>query len=86
MVKAGEHALVTIGRQARPFSCHVCDGKIFAGHKVKLSTAVANRLSDTFAESAVSLVCQSCGYVHTFVSGSVQLWQQEDGYPQRPAT
>jgi hypothetical protein len=86
MVRAGEHALVTIGREVRPFTCHVCAGKVFVGHNVKLNTAVANRLSDKFAESAVSLACQSCGYVHTFVTGFVQLWPQKDGYPHRPAT
>jgi hypothetical protein len=82
MVKRGERALVTTGRDVRPFTCHVCDGKVFAGHKVKLNTAIAYQLGDTFAESAVSLVCRGCGYVHTFVPGLVQLWPEKDGYPQ----
>lgn len=86
MVKAGEHALVTIGREGRLFTCFVCDCKVFAGHNVKLNTAITYRLGDKFADSAVSLVCQGCGYVHMFVPGLVQLWPEKDGYPPRPAT
>lgn len=81
MVKRGERALVTTGRQARPFTCQVCDGTVFVGHNVKLNTATAYRLGDRFAETAISLVCQGCGYVHTFVPGQVQLWAEKDGYP-----
>ena len=39
MPKSGDPALVTIGRQARPFTCHVCEGVVFAGYKVKLNLA-----------------------------------------------
>lgn len=86
MVKVGTHALVTTGRERRPFTCHVCEGKVFTGHNVKLNTAVAYRLSAAFADSAVSLVCQGCGYVHTFIPGHVQMWPEKDGYPAQPAT
>jgi hypothetical protein len=45
MVKAGEHAFVTTGREARPFTCYVCEGKVFVGQNVKLNTAIAYRLA-----------------------------------------
>ena len=82
MVKRGERALVTVGPDRRPFSCHVCEGQVFAGHNVKLNTPIAYRLGDRFADSAASLVCQGCGYVHTFIPGFVQLWPEQDGYPE----
>jgi hypothetical protein len=81
MVKQGEPALVTVGRQRRPFACHVCEGTVFGAHKVQLNTAVAYRLGDQFADSAISLACQGCGYLHTFVPGLLELWPAKDGYP-----
>ena len=32
-------------------------------------------------QSADGLVCDGCGYVHTFVSRSVELWKPDGGYP-----
>jgi hypothetical protein len=81
MVKRGEPALATIGREARPFTCHVCDSKVFTAQHVKLFRTIAP-LTTPLAASAVSLVCQGCGYVHTFVPGHVQLWPEKDGYPE----
>jgi hypothetical protein len=85
MPKSGESALVTIGHDARPFICYVCASAVFAGYNVRLNTAVGYTIGSRFAESAISLVCQGCRYVHTFLPGMVQLWEQSAGYPQRPA-
>lgn len=82
MPKSGDPVLVTIGAARRPFACHVCQGSVFAGYQVRLNTTVAYRLADQFAEEAISLVCSDCRYVHSFVPGSVQLWDVRDGYPE----
>jgi hypothetical protein len=73
MPRSGDPVVVTVGRQARPFTCHVCQSGVFAGYNVKLNTAVGFTIGARFAESAISLVCQGCRYVHTFVPGLVQL-------------
>jgi ornithine carbamoyltransferase len=83
-LRPGDRALVTIGDARQPVTCHLCQGKVFVGYNVKLNTPTAYRLRDRFAESAISLVCQGCGYVHTFVPGFVQLWPEKDGYPASP--
>ena len=80
-VKQGEPALATVGRQRRPFSCHVCEGTVFGAHKVQLNTAVAYRLADQLADTAISLACQGCGYLHTFMPGMLELWPANEGYP-----
>ena len=82
MARSGEPVLVTIGSGLRRFTCHVCQGAVFSGHKVKLNTAVAYRVGDRFAEDAISLVCSDCQYVHTFFPGAVQVWEVHDGYPE----
>jgi hypothetical protein len=81
-VKQGHPALVTIGQQRLQFTCHVCSSKVFAGYNVKLNTATAYRLGDQFAESAINLACQDCGYIHAFLHGKVQVWPVENGYPE----
>ncbi|HXB48058.1 MAG TPA: hypothetical protein VNW50_09880 [Streptosporangiaceae bacterium] len=82
VARSGEPVLVTIGSGRRRFTCHVCQGTVFSGYKVKLNTAVAYRLGDQFAEDGISLVCSDCRYVHTFVPGAVQVWKVRDGYPE----
>jgi hypothetical protein len=47
-------------------------------------TAVAYRLGDQFSEDAISLVCVDCRYVHTFMPGAVQVWEEQSGYPEQP--
>ena len=82
MARSGEPVLVTIGAERRRFTCHVCQGTVFSGFNVKLNTAVAYRLSDKFAEDAISLACSDCRYIHTFLPGQVQVWKVHDGYPE----
>jgi hypothetical protein len=80
--RSRERVVVTIGASRRPFVCYVCEGSVFTGLRVKLNSAVAYRLADRFAEDAISLVCADCQYVHTFVPGAVQLWEEQVGYPE----
>lgn len=73
--------LVTICDDRRPFSCHVCGGILFVDREVKVNTSAAELFDFGWANaSGTGLVCQTCGYLHTFLSG-VQLWVPEDGYP-----
>jgi hypothetical protein len=75
-------SLVTIGAGRRRFSCPVCTGNLFYDREIKLNTTGAEFFNMGWAnESAAGLVCQQCGYLHTFVSGSVELWQSDHGYP-----
>jgi RNase P subunit RPR2 len=80
----GERVVVTIGASRRRFICHVCESHVFTGLRVKLNSAIAYRLRDQFGEDAISLVCAECRYVHTFVPGAVQVWDDRAGYPEVP--
>jgi hypothetical protein len=82
--KQGDRVLVTIGKARRPFACPVCGGTVFTAYKVRLNTAVAYRIGDQFGEQAISLICASCGYIHTFIDGSLEVWAYKDGYPEAP--
>ena len=74
-------ALVTIGPGRHPFSCLVCRGKLFFDREMKINTTGAEVLGLGWAnESGTGLVCQRCGYVHTFMS-DIELWEPDDGYP-----
>lgn len=74
-------ALVTFGPGRHPFICHVCQGKVFASREIKLNTTGAEFFNMGWAnQSGTGLVCQKCGYLHTFVS-AVELWKPENGYP-----
>jgi hypothetical protein len=77
-------ARVTVGQGRQPFACTVCRGELFSVREIKLNTTGAEFFNMGWANaSADGLVCDGCGYVHTFVSGSVELWQSEGGYPER---
>ena len=68
--------LATIGEEKHPFSCTVCQGKLFADREVKLNTSGAEFLGVGWAnQSAKGLVCQRCGYVHLFMPGMVRMWE-----------
>ena len=74
--------LVTVGHGRHPFGCTVCQGQLFSLREIKLNTTGAEFFNFAWAnESADGLVCQECGYVHTFVRGSVELWKADGGYP-----
>jgi hypothetical protein len=75
-------ALVTFGQGRHPFVCGVCQGKVFDSREIKLNTTGAEFFNMGWAnQSATGLVCQTCGYLHTFVA-PVELWKSESGYPQ----
>jgi hypothetical protein len=81
---SGKPVLVTLGQQQRPFTCFVCAGKLFVSREIKLNTSGAEFFGMEWAnESGTGLVCDGCGYVHTFVRGAVELWKADGGYPAR---
>jgi hypothetical protein len=74
--------LVTFGQNRRRFSCSVCSEVLFSGREIKLNTTGAEFFNMGWAnKSADGLICNGCGYVHTFMPGSLELWQPEGGYP-----
>ena len=78
---AAVEGLVTFGPGRHPFTCHVCQGKVFTSREIKLNTTGAEFFNMGWAnQSATGLVCQKCGYLHTFAS-AVELWKPEKGYP-----
>jgi hypothetical protein len=75
-------SLVTFGQGRQPFACSVCQGTLFGVREIKLNTSGAEFFNMGWANaSADGLVCEGCGYLHTFVSGSVELWKPDGGYP-----
>lgn len=79
---AKPESLVTVGDGRHPFSCTVCRGNLFVNREVKLNTSGAEFFNLGWAnESAIGLVCQQCGYLHTFISGAIELWKPDHGYP-----
>jgi hypothetical protein len=75
-------SLVTVGTARHPFSCTFCHGKAFTDREVKLNTTGAEFFNMGWAnQSATGLVCEQCGYFHTFMSGAVELWEPDRGYP-----
>ena len=75
-------SLVTVGPRRQPFACTVCRGQLFSAREVKLNTTGAEFFNMGWANaSADGLVCDGCGYLHTFVSGAVELWKPDGGYP-----
>jgi len=72
--------LATVRGQA--LTCVVCRGRTFWNREIKLNTTGMEFLDLGWAnESAVGLVCASCGYVHEFLGGMVELWKADGGYP-----
>jgi len=76
-------ALVTVGTARHRFACNVCQGNLFFNREIKLNTSGAEFFNMGWAnQSATGLVCEKCGYLHTFVS-DVELWEPDNGYPAR---
>jgi hypothetical protein len=70
--------LVTFGEGRQPFTCTVCGGELFTSREVKLNTTGAELFNLGWANaSANGLVCEGCGYLHTFVSGSIEMWKSD---------
>jgi len=75
-----DSVLVTVGRN--PFTCHVCQGRVFSDREVKLNTSGMELLGLGWAnQSATGLVCHGCGYVHLFLSRILEMWKPGHGYP-----
>jgi hypothetical protein len=73
--------LVTIGAGRMPFTCNVCQGKLFTTREIKLNTSGAEFFDMGWAnKSANGLVCCTCGYVHAFLA-KLEYWKPENGYP-----
>jgi hypothetical protein len=73
--------LATVAR--RPFECHVCQGRTFHDREVKLNTTGMEFLNLAWANaSAIGLICLTCGYVHLFMEGPMELWEEDGGYPE----
>jgi predicted nucleic-acid-binding Zn-ribbon protein len=67
-------SLVTVGPDRHPLNCLVCRGNLFFDREIKLNTSGAEFFNLGWAnQSATGLVCERCGYVHTFVS-DIELW------------
>ncbi len=74
-------SLVTVGPDRRPFACLFCGGDLFSNREIKLNSTGAELFNLAWAnQSATGLICEQCGYVHTFAS-VVQLWDPNRGYP-----
>jgi predicted nucleic-acid-binding Zn-ribbon protein len=79
---ARQPSLVTIGQARHPFHCSVCQGNVFQDRQIVLNTSGAEFFNVGWAnQSATGLVCMRCGYVHTFMSDAIELWQADGGYP-----
>jgi len=78
-------SLVTLGASRHRFTCTVCGGSLFVDREIKLNTSGAEFFNMGWAnESGIGLVCEGCGYLHTFVA-AIDLWDPADGYPDAGA-
>jgi predicted nucleic-acid-binding Zn-ribbon protein len=67
---------VTAAVHDKPIACLVCGGGEFWTREIKLNTTGMELFDLAWAnQSALGLVCASCGYVHEFVGDNVQMWE-----------
>jgi hypothetical protein len=72
MMKGVPERVEVAGRQ---LSCQVCQGSTFVHRTVKLATSgIAN---SGFNKQADAAVCRECGFVHTFLGGTLT-WTRLD--------
>ena len=77
-------SLVTLGTARRPFACLVCNGTLFLDREIKLNTTGMEAADlGWLNRSATGLVCDRCGYIHTFLPNVFELWKPDKGYPER---
>lgn len=80
MLRKREPRLVTV--HGRALRCLVCGGDEFWDREVKLNSSGMEFFNLAWAnQSALGVLCASCGYVHEFVGDAVSLWEREGGYP-----
>ncbi|WP_211769625.1 hypothetical protein [Kutzneria sp. CA-103260] len=66
----------------RALLCLVCGGREFWSREVKLNSTGAELLGLGWAnQSALALICDSCGYVHQFAGKGPDMWRRDQGYP-----
>jgi hypothetical protein len=72
--------LVTVGPQRVPLYCLVCRGQLFTAREIKLNTSGMEFLGMEWANrSGTGLICDTCGFVHTFASNEFELWEPSEG-------
>jgi hypothetical protein len=79
---ASSPSLVTLGPRRAPLQCLVCEGSLFADQEIKLNTSGMEFLGAEWADrSGTALICDRCGFVHTFAGSEFELWDPSGGYP-----
>jgi hypothetical protein len=79
--------LVTIGQARRPLHCLICQGQLFTSREIKLNTTGMEFFGMEWANrSGTALICDQCGFVHTFADGALELWDPSGGYPASAAS
>ncbi len=57
-------------------SCLMCGHNEFWSREIKLNTTGMELFDVAWAnQSALGLVCATCGYVHEFVGDAVRMWE-----------
>jgi hypothetical protein len=75
--------LVTVGPQRAPLHCLVCQGQLFTDREIKLNTSGMEFLGMEWANrSGTALICDRCGFVHTFAGNEFELWDPSEGSPR----
>jgi hypothetical protein len=73
-------SLVTVGPDRAPLYCLVCQGQLFTRREIKLNTSGMEILGLDWANrSGTGLICDRCGFVHTFVGNEFELWDPGEG-------
>jgi hypothetical protein len=73
-------SLVTVGPQRAPLHCLVCRGQLFTDREIKLNTSGMEFLGMEWANrSGTALICDRCGFVHTFAGNEFELWDPSEG-------
>ena len=76
-------SLVTVGPDQVPLHCLVCRGQLFGDRQVMLNTSDMEFLGLEWANrSGTALICDACGFVHTFDGDGFELWKAAGGYPR----
>jgi len=72
-------SLVTVGPQRVPLRCLVCRGELFTQREIKLNTSGMEFMDLGWANrSGTGLICEGCGFVHTFVGSEFELWDPRE--------
>jgi hypothetical protein len=72
--------LVTVGPQRAPLHRLVCRGQLFTDREIKLNTSGMEFLGLEWANrSGTALICDRCGFVHTFAGNEFELWDPGEG-------